>query len=260
MKAIQRIVAMSLVLLMTAAASGTPTRVTMNTGRDSNPHWDPTAGGNRIVYLRDISGAGMVNSNGTDEAGIIVSGVAQTDDAFAWVGSHFLYGDAAGLHQVYDYSVSAFPVITEIFSFQSGVTHVGPVASRGQTVIWRVGWNSGTKTELHVDTYSNLVSSASQRAQDAGTVVLTRSDTQIGVRGMSLLPDGRSAVMSLPNGSIGGWDIFLIDTDPTNGLAAPAEITTTGRTTGLLNWFPEVSPHGSQILFGRTPLKKPICS
>jgi len=262
MKATQRIVTISLVLLTATVASGAATRVTMNTGTDYAPHWDPTPGAIRIAYLTS-NDVGIVNSDGTGEDILIGAySIAQTDDALAWVGSHLLFGDISGAHEVYDYNTLTSGV-TKLFYFTGGTTHVGAIAARGQTVIWRVGWNTHTKSQLRVNTYNNLVANSTPTpptAQNAGDLVLQKptagipilehGDGSIGVRGMSVL-SAQEAIISLPIGSQGGWDLFRVDIDPSGGLTDPVQITTTGETDGKQNWFPEVSPSGSQILFAR---------
>jgi len=258
MKTTQRIIAISLTLALSCAAFGAPTRVTLHTGHDIAPHWDPTAGAVKIAYLTTNSSVGLVNSNGTGEQVLIGPGTAVTDDFMAWTanGSHLLYGNASGLHEIYDYNMSTGSSV-EVLSFQSGVTHVGAVASRGDTVIWRLGYNNPPSSpaynnQLHIDSYNDLLNKASQTARLAGEVVYGRDDTAIGSRGMSILAGAGHAVLSLPNGPLGGSDLFLVDINSSNGLDAVTELTSTGRTDGKHNWFPEVSPNGSQILFARS--------
>ncbi len=252
-------IAMLVLLLAAPAAWAAPTRITMNTGTDIMPHWDPTAGSVKIAYLTTNSSVGLVNSNGTGEQVLIGSGTAITDDALAWVanGTHLLYGNADGAHEMYDYNMSTGTSV-EVFKFQGGTTHVGAVASRGDTVIWRLGYNNtpslpAHKNQLHVDSYNNLIANAWQYARTAGEIVYTRDDSAIGSRGMSILPGAGHAVVSLPNGSLlEGSDLFLVDINSSDGLDNPSELTSTGRTDGKHNWFPEVSPNGSQILFSRS--------
>ncbi len=251
-------------MLTAAVASGAATRITMNTSNDYAPHWDPTAGAVRIAYLTS-NDVGIVNSNGTGE-GILIGAysIAQTDDALAWVGSHLLFGDISGAHEIYDYDMGTGGVAKR-FYFGAG-THIGAVASRGNTVIWRVAWNTHTKSQLRVNSYSNLVTNSTSpnsppTAENAGELVLQKptagipvlehGDGSIGVRGMSVL-SAQEAIVSLPVGSLGGWDLFRVDIDPSGGLADPVQITTTGETDGKQNWFPEVSPNGSQILLARS--------
>jgi Tol biopolymer transport system component len=238
-----------------AAALAVPIRLTMNPGDDTAPHWQSS--GNQIAYQR-FSGSfrvpGIVHSDATNEHVLTSSfNLQNNDDVMAWVGQHLLFGDINSFHEIWDYNTTTNQV-QALLTFAGGQTHVGSVAatSTGSTVMWRVGRNDNTNSHFRVEPYSALTNFPPHSADLTGDLVWAENNSSVGVRGVSLTPDGRRAVISRPTGALGGFDLFMIDTDPSDGLSSTAlQLTNTGQTLGWLNMFPEVSRAGGQILYSQ---------
>jgi hypothetical protein len=245
-------------VLIPAAAIAVPIRLTMNPGDDTSPRWQSS--GNKIAYQR-FSGAarvpGIVHSDATNEHILTTAfNLPNTDDAMAWIGQNLLFGDVNSFHEIWDYdTASPLPSpFRSLLTFAGGSTHVGALdaTSNGGTVMWRVGLNNNTFSHLRVEPYSALLNFAPHPAEITGDLVWGENSPSVGVRGLSLTPDGRQAVLSRPTGVLGGWDLFLIDTDPSDGLSSTAlQLTNTGQTLGWFNMFPEVSNAGGQILYSQ---------
>ena len=236
-----------------------PLQLTSSSFHDLAPQWN--AAGTKIAYAKQTSGGiyeiGGVNANGTGEA-FMATGVNMQNYAVSWLGSTstLLVAEVNVFHELFAFNTALAPftrtitdgndaAFTRKLLVPGGNNSNVFVASRdGTTVAWRDQPNAGGANTLTIRAapYSSL---SAQNTNATGTVVLTATNSVIGLRGMALTPNGSKLVIALPAGT--GFDLWLYNT---NGIGAPVQLTNTGAS-GIYNGNPDVSPDGTKILFAR---------
>lgn len=258
----QLLICMIVVTGVAVFADGSPVKITQSTLDDMGPVWHP--GSDTIAYVKENTDGkwhiGAVQASGANERFLGTGpGGGYYGYAFSlsWVGStsEIMTHERVSYHEhlAFDTSQSPFNRVisngSDAANTRKLVVPAGGggnmirVSRDGLTVLWRHSANTGTAS-IRTAPYASLIG---QNTNAVGTVVLTGSSSY-GVRGAALTPNGLQYVISLPSGALGGWDMFLDNSDGTGGLT---QLTTTGQTSGLDNYVSDISPNGNEILFHR---------
>ena len=254
------IAVLSLLTAFNTGSWATPIRITASALDDSGPVWQP--GGDTIAYVKVDAGGkwqiGGVQADSSNER-FLGTGPGSGSSGYAfslsWVGAgpELLTNERNNLHEYLAFNTSMAPFnrtladgtdSANVRQLLIAPTSGGDMirASRdGSTVIWRHRDPENNVT-LRTAPYTVM---AGQYTHTVGTVALAGGN-EVGTKGVALSPDGSQYVISMPSGALGGWDLFLGNTDGSGGLS---QITTSGQTSGLDNYSPDISPDGSSIIF-----------
>lgn len=254
-----------------------PKRLTTSPLDDIAPRWKCVPGSTLIAYLKHSGDPdafrawqlGGVESDGTGER-FLAQGVnlAINWDSIDWLGaSDFLVvAEARVFHEnmLFDTTKAPFTraiddgndaAFTRKLAVSGGRVSGAIQSSRdGRVVAWRDAPNTVTPHSVTIRT-APIVSLGGQDANAYGTVAVTSSNGAVGARGLALTPDGSQLILALPVAETDdrpasqGWDLWLLDGYRRR---APMRLTQTGLNDEMLNFGPEVSPDGRQILFQRS--------
>ena len=241
------------------APTSTPTaeqvRITQNQTNDFSPAWDPRGNSETIAYARaQLSppdgrpfDMGSVQADGTDE-GFIVSGSTAIGIAgeHSWVGSTGLLmtNKRSGFHDYRTLDTTTSPPTETIkLAIPGGGGGDGISVSRdGSTVLWRIRAADGM-VSLRTASFDSLTG---QDADAHGTVLVGPGPNEIGIGGFALTPNGSQYVIAESSGT--GYDLSIFNVSDGSFVR---DLTTDGRTDGIMNRFPDISPDGTQVAFAR---------
>ena len=241
-----------------------PQRVTFDPGNERLPSWDPR--GELIAFTTDRepgdwNDIGGVDPNGQNER-LLAKGPQSPFGLAAgpldWVGltGQLITAETVTFHEYLAFDVSKAPFTRttndnddEAFTRKLLVSGGGgggflKVSDDGSTALWRFSHSGGGgRTTIHTAAYSSL------NGQAAGNHGVVHVDIDTGqeqrfLSGAAISPDGSFFILSQPEGS--GHDLWLYTTDQSK---EPEALTTTGKTSGALNRFPDISPDGSKVAF-----------